>query len=691
MLAISRAADAPSVFWVSGPFKAGDCALVYGANLKGATVSFKGKVAASSKVLDTGSNALKVELTSSETYPTGKLTISTPGGSVDAYVNRPEVWWAQDDLGQAVTAGSKLRIFGRALNTPGGTAKVTLTSGNQVTTLDPVRSNLYEMDVTLPSTLKSGHLNLQVQRGDLVSAGYDLTVEKPTPGPSGNVSAGQFGAKGDGTQDDGGAIQAGLDAAAQSHKRLVLAPGCYRIGQPLSIKSGAELAGADEGSTFLLFDTPTPPASLIEMDDQTRLSNLTLLGTQYRNGVTGTKGGVTLSQVRFRLNPYAGHVSPAKLRDFVAAQDTQLQRQTAVVLSGPNVAILDCDIDAGGRALNLNGTPDSVVRNTRLVNGRWGWYSLSGSDGLIFENNTIIGGDLMATGGGINTLGASPVSQNVFYGHNQISRCLGGDREALTLDGPGGGFAGDGVTVNGRDLNLPTPLKGDPSKWVGAGAYIVEGPGKGQVRQITAASMSSVTVDNNWDVPPTRDSIISVAPLRRQYLLIDNHVEDAGIAIQVYGSSVNVIAANNTSLRTLGFANVGLKFPGGLQPTWYIQWLDNKVAEPMVMDVEKDGEQRVTYGGISVITPAIKNPSAPLGLGIIIRGNTVEGNGTIDIGWRGRATANDNAAEDIVVENNSVSGAAVGLRMNPNSRRVLQRNNRFVGCATSVDDRQGKN
>ena len=51
------------------------------------------------------------------------------------------------------------------------------------------------------------------------------------------------------------------------------------------------------------------------------------------------------------------------------------------------------------RSLFLFKPRGAYVARNHFYNGRWGWYCLSGVDGLIFEDNQITGADLMSTGG----------------------------------------------------------------------------------------------------------------------------------------------------------------------------------------------------------------------------------------------------------------------------------------------------
>ncbi|MDD5463436.1 MAG: hypothetical protein PHG00_17790 [Methylococcales bacterium] len=64
----------------------------------------------------------------------------------------------------------------------------------------------------------------------------------------------------------------------------------------------------------------------------------------------------------------------------------------AIRVGGDNIRITDSDIYRSGRPLALSNPHDAYVANNHFYNGRFGWYSISGGDGVIFENNQITGG-----------------------------------------------------------------------------------------------------------------------------------------------------------------------------------------------------------------------------------------------------------------------------------------------------------
>ncbi len=98
-------------------------------------------------------------------------------------------------------------------------------------------------------------------------------------------------------------------------------------------------------------------------------------------------------------------------------------------------------------------------------------------------------------------------------------------------------------------------------------------------------------MDRPFDVPPDATSIISIVPFRGRLLLIGNRFEDAGWVNTGYGSSFDVVCANNQLYRVGEFLNLGLRETDGVQPSWHIQCLNNDMYEGQTL-VQATGDTR---------------------------------------------------------------------------------------------------
>src|SRR5262249_58110435 len=120
------------------------------------------------------------------------------------------------------------------------------------------------------------------------------------------------------------------------------------------------------------------------------------------------------------------------------------------------VEITDCDLYvSGSRSLFLSRVRCGLVARNTFTNGRWGWYLIGGSDGLIFEDNVIRGGDLMSTGGGLSTLDGSTSSRGGYFAHNTPRRFWGLDRQAVSTHRAGRTLPGPPACAAAPTLTLP--------------------------------------------------------------------------------------------------------------------------------------------------------------------------------------------------------------------------------------------
>ncbi|MBM4085678.1 MAG: hypothetical protein FJ272_12890, partial [Planctomycetes bacterium] len=520
-----------------------------------------------------------------------------------------------------------------------------------------------------------------------------LTVAQPQPWPQTVFSVTDFGADGTGAKDDTAAIQAALAAAEKDGGGIVLLPrGRYRVTDTLTIPRFTVLRGEKTEWTCLFWpDMPKPPEALIKGTNSFSLEDLTLYCSNYTHCIMGDlgnqpdAGNVTLRRVRVRADRYRGHLKPEDV-DRLFRDSLRYNQGDTVRLGGVNVVITDCDLYGSGRSLFLSRVRGGRVANNALYNGRHGWYCISGSDGLIFENNRIIGADLMSTGGGLNCLDGSSYSRNIYYAHNALSLMHGWDREAMTSDAGGGAYLGKAVSAGPSTLTLADDARWVNRDWRGAAVLVVDGKGRGQYRRVAKAAERTVEVDQPLAVPLDDTSVISITMLQEHYILARNDFSDAGIAIQFYGISVEHIIAGNRSTRAGGFQNIGKLYSGrydqppeknfGHQPSWFCQFLDNEILEGSIY---RSGANNAILSGDSVVGvygwPPTKTWPWPYNVGTVVRGNKLLNNARIHLG----GSQNDlPSMRDAVVENNTIADSDEGVRLDRATASVFVRGNRFT-------------
>ncbi|MCC7493704.1 MAG: hypothetical protein IT204_15220 [Fimbriimonadaceae bacterium] len=703
----------PAVHWSSSPVQPGEAVMLIGDDLaprpqvvverladsppgsvpRGATVSSK---ATAVTLLQSDAQAAKFVL------PPGRpglcaWRLQTAAGTVAGLLNRPQPWWAQGPALGSGTPGAVLRLGGICLR--GGTPTVLL-SGPRTLAL-PASGDAWCLATTLPATLPAGAYQVRVHSGWGGPAGWSdplsLRVTTAAAWPTRRFDAVAGGADPTGVDDATEALQAVLDAAGRAGGGVVWLPrGRYQVSATLTIPRFTALRGERQDLTALFWpDLPKPPAALLRGSNSFAIEDLTVYATQHEHVIVGDlgdqpdAGNVRLLRVRVRANAWRGHLSPEQV-------DAQLRAQLklstgggdTVRLGGANLEIAECDLYGSGRCLYLMRVRGARVHHNQLYNGRWGWYCFSGSDGLVFEDNHLTGADLQSTGGGLNCLDGSTSSQHVYYARNQLRLMHGWDREAMTSDAGGGAYCGAVSAVDGATLTLA----GDPAvanrSWAGAGLFILAGRGRGQYRRVVAVDDRTVTVDSPWQVAPDASSTVTLTMLQRRYLFIDNQFADAGVAIQLYGMACEHVCAGNTSERTAGFHNFGMNYHG-IQPSWYIQWLRNRITEG---NVYRSGHDNYQLAGEAHLGVFCLPPSAawqtPLTLGTVVRGNQLLGNAHLAIGGSDpyNPAYGEPLVQEVLCEGNTICDSAVGIDLRRAARGVVLRNNRTERVAEPLRD-----
>ncbi|MFQ6099211.1 MAG: glycosyl hydrolase family 28-related protein, partial [Armatimonadota bacterium] len=538
--------------------------------------------------------------------------------------------------------------------------------------------------VRLPDEVSEGRYRVFVHNGFGGASGWsegpEITVAKPAPWPRESFDVKDFGASGEGMAHDGAAIRAALKQAERNGGGIVYLPrGRYRITGTLEIPRYTVLRGEGTQLVCLFWPDADEPYTLIRGTDHFGIQDLTVYCSNYRHCVEAAvgrpdSGNTFLRRVRVRADIYRGHQKPEQIHErFTASLRLSTGGGDVVRFGGENVEITDCDLYGSGRSLYLLRVRGARISGNTFYNGRWGWYCFDGSDGLIFENNRIIGADLMSTGGSLNCY-TSAYSQNVYYAHNRLSLAHGWDREAMTTDAGGGAYYGTAAEIGPDKL----VLAGEPDwkgkqDWTGAGVFVLGGRGMGQYRRIAKYDGRVVTLDRPWDVPPDEESLISITMLQRNYLFIGNEFHDVGIALQYYGTSVDHVAFGNKCTRGGGFYNSG-RWYHHFQPSWYCQFIENEILEG---NCYRFGPNNATDAGPSFLGTfgmQSHDGTAPLALCSLHRRNRLRNNAEIRLIGVDR----DNPGlRDVVVEHNVIENAARGIYVDSGCLGVLVRENRF--------------
>jgi hypothetical protein len=720
-------ASTPAIFWASVPIHPGEATVLAGGNFVKYMDVRIGRVP-DTEVMDPPSSSpypASLGLMSLPSYQPAEQSVkfivpsslkmglflcriaNESGAAATIMLNRPDPWWLQGDGGAITTPGGFVRVMGRSLAFPDAKSVILLEGPDgKLRRLPPSEATTWSLTVPLPANLAEGSYRLRVHNGFGGKFGWSdplsLSVRKRAAWKADVFDAVEQGADPTGKKDSTTAVKKALSQAAENGGGVVFFPrGRYMISDALVVPrftvlrgEGVELSclfwrpGRDERITAL------PPAALIQGTNSFGMEDMAVYSQYYQHVIVGDlgdkaeAGDIFLRRVRVRANLYTGHLKPEEVdRRFREALKLSSGGGDTVRLGGRNIEMTDCDFYGAGRAIFLSRVRDGIVARNTFYNGRWGWYSISGSDRLIFEKNKIIGADLMSTGGGLSPDG-SGYSQNIYYAFNKLELMHGWDREAMTSDGGGSAYSGRIEWAEGRRVSLAGSPKWGGNDRRGMGVFILDGRGKGQFRILSSYDGTIIEVDQPWIIQPDASSHISITMLQRNYLIIGNEFRDATGAVQFYGTSIGHVVAENKSWRAGGFHNIGMNYAGGWQPSWFVQFLHNEIVEGNQGFNGPMNEFPPLESHVAALGSAYSPTEAAMNRFTVIRGNRLRNNARIEIGG---------ACEDVVIDDNLVENADVGVTVGgPGSHHggnpvgVLLHGNQFEKVNVPLSDYTGK-
>jgi Pectate lyase superfamily protein len=654
------ATEKPEIF--SDPIRPGETVMIQGHAFTGDAVvevsPSPGKPMRKLEILGRSEQCLKALIPADWKPNVFELQVSTGAGKAAALLNRPaSIFWV-GDLGDRQTPGGSFRICGRNMVGDPKSIRVRLTGAVKIYV--PVeKAEDYALTAKLPADTQPGEYKLQTHNGWGKEAGWSepvsfVVVKCPQPWPQKVFNVKDFGAKGTGITNDTAAIQSALAMAGTNGGGIVYFPrGRYEVR-----------------------DTLTVPRFTVLRGEKREWVELTLSAFNYLDGIESdggwlpTSGDIFLRRIRMRALRYSRVSVEEYTKRFV--ESAPRSGGITVMVGGRNIEITDCDLYGSGMGLHLTGVRGGRVTGNKIYNGPYGWYSLTGIEGLVFENNEIIGASMVSAGGSLNTFfNAYTGSWNLYFANNRIKTVFGSDREGTSSDGGGGCHTGHIVSADGVKLVLADGPQVVNDIWYkeakpGMGAYILDGRGAGQWRRVVSQEGRTVTLDRPWLVAPDGTSIVSVTTFQGNYILVGNDYSDSTCAIQMFGISIGHVMAHNTSSRAGGFHVWGLSY-GSLQPSWYCQMLDNEIPEGNGIlgpanEMPKDSH-------IAAMGAMIHGFDSPLVRCVVIRGNRLHNNSCIEL---------TGSVTDAVVENNTVENADVGINVEPSVAGAILRGNKMI-------------
>ena len=671
VLAAGAAQQAPVVTWASYPVVGGDHVLLHGADWGARPrVQIGGASLEGGALSDTG---LVFPFPGGEERILEGRVENERGRSGPFALNVPTVWWLQGDGGDSSTPGGRLRIFGRSLAAYGkGTAARTrVWLGERE--LELVQTDVWSLDARVPADCPSGTYPVRVSNG--LKGGrerYDAGTWRVAPPravwKSDVFDVTDFGAEENDDGSDSAAFAAAMEAARKNGGGIVHVPcGRFVLKETLVIPPHVLLRGEDRALSQICFpDTMNPPENLIEGTHSFGIHDLFISSGLYRNGIVAKSEMASANCMASERGTLTHDVSLRRLRIKLVSDQWRDERNLEnflprYSLRGDGIlvrnclrgeiedCVLYCDKDAQ-RTLFFNFTGDYIRMANCRINGT-GW-AVFGGDRCIYENNDANN----------CTYSICSVCRRMFWSGNRQTDLFINNREAVTHDGAKTAFCTKNRgeqgcasgTVEGTRVKLVYPPNmvwksgTNFNAWVGCELQITDGRGVGQTREITSMKgYEDLTIDRPFDIAPDATSLFVIVAERKHLIYVDNDIEDAGVAIQLYGGVTDCVVARNRCRRAGGFHGSGRDYHGVIT-CWYVQFLGNVVEEGNCHRGSIGTDFRGS--GSSLIGAFPPNVKWPFSQSYVYRDNEVRSNGSLFI-----------SVKNALVEKNAVRRSAVGV------------------------------
>lgn len=665
------AAEKPVVLWASNPVKPGETVMLYGGNWnKTARIKLSG--AASEPLIEP---SVVTDTNITFVYPKNHPSQTLQGVVVcDALesepfrVNSPVVWWMQGDWGKEASPGGWIRIFGTAIAMDPDRTKIGLRKADKTILLPATKADRWNFEAAIPEDFEPGTYEVF-----LIDSMASQTVASITIKPHEDVwktevfNVVDFGAIPNDRKDDTQAVLAALEKLTENGGGILYFPrGRFQIEGELTIPPHTLIKGQSRELTQLYWlDRYDPPPALIRGTHSFGLEDLTIFTANHLDGIVSNtlfdeeNGNITLRRIRIRLlfTQYL-YLNTEEM----ARRSIPLHHKRLVRLGGEFIRITDCDLHAaGGGVFEIAGNWVQIANN-RLSKGQvQGWNGFGGSQ-MIFENNHLVGP--MCT----SYYNRREGSQNIYWGRNVHDQTYdGNNRETITSDLRDLTYK-DTVEAWEDTAIVLKETKWENRRgftsWLGGYVQLMDGKGAGQFRRIVKIDGNRVEIDRPWDIKPDKDTFLIIAGFRNRFLYIGNKSSDSTVSMQFYGSMIEPIVAESSFERTGGVHGFGMVY----EPNWFFQYLDNTILE--------GNSQRGPYndmpprdahlGFCDLGVPGDRK--YPQCRACVMRGNHLMSNARL---------TSRGMTDGVLMEDNLIENADVGIDLLAQGRNLQVRNNRF--------------
>jgi len=683
--------DAPLAIWVSSPVQPGETVLIHGGNFSSNTVvelkcGWKSEVLTPISISDTA-----LMFVYPESWKQGIVTGTIKSGELTSapfQINAPAVWWIQGDCGRdASTISGSLSLFGNCLADPAvRTPKVTLQSidGNkrgrsmalkvsqcnafaiQTANWDAIPAGLYE--VTLVRDRKSPP----------ISAGTIRISEKISIIPDTVFDIVEFGAIPNDGVDDTAAILAAIEKLRENCGGILSVPrGRFQMTRTIELPPYSALRGAGADFSQIYWpDSFEPLEALIKGTHSFEVSEIFLTCGNHKDGIVGNWpqprkplseeekatykcGNITIRNVTLRML-YSQYINNDL--DELKRRIYPIHYARALRLGGENINVTGNDIYcAAGGVFEFRAHWSNISGNTFSRGNIIGWNGYSGQQ-LIFADNHLGGANCTSF------YGLPEGSENIYWGNNYHENNFdGNNRETITGDGRVHAYMDkvENITPTSFTLKGKPEWKYGIDAWKNCAVQIAGGRGVGQIRRVNSISDTKIELESPWSIVPDETSVINISSFRRRFIYTENKAYDSTIALQLYGSMIEGILANNETSRTGGYNGDAMSG----EANWFNQFFNNTIhcgnsyRGPRNQVPPLDAQI-----GLLAYGSGTGDHKYPLVRSCIVRNNTLKSSAHLNVmGW----------VVDSLLENNTIENADTGVTIDDAARNIVLRNNVF--------------
>ena len=684
---------APVVIWTSSPVQPGETVLVHGGNFGASPVVDLTSGEQKQTITPISVSEAALMFVYPESWKPGIACGVVKSGELASkpfQLNAPNVWWVHGDRGrEASTKSGSVSLFGNCLADSGkvgpqvGLRNIDGAQPGKAIPLDVVKYNRFSIRTASWGEIPAGQYEVVLTRsgnGQAVAVGKIKISEKKNDVPKAVFNVVDFGAIANDGSDDTPSILAAVAKLKENGGGELFFPcGRFQMTETIELPPNSVLRGLGADYSQIYWpDTFDPPEALVKGTHSFEVSDIFLTCGNHKDGIVGNWpeplkpltpeekatykcGNVTVKNVTLRML-YSQYINNDL--DELKRRLLPLHYARALRLGGENINVTGNDIYCAAGGVFEIRAYWSNISNNRLCRGNIvGWNGYSGQQ-LIFADNHLGGANCTSF------YGLPEGSENIYWGNNYHENNFdGNNRETITGDGRVHAYMDTVENITPISFTLRGEVKWNRGihAWEKGAVQIAGGKGVGQLRRIKSIDGAKIELESAWDIVPNETSVMNISSFRRRFIYTENKAYDSTVALQLYGSMIEGIIANNVTSRTGGYN--GDAMAG--EANWFNQFFDNTIATgnsyrgPRNEVPALDGQL-----GLLAYGTGTGNHKYPLVRSCVVRNNELKCSARLNVmGW----------VVDSLLEKNKVENANVGATIAEAARNIVLSNNLFNG------------